>query len=265
MISSSPCSRTMACPLLFSPFSSTAMLGSMSELRGKGATHRFSLFRMACAKVVFFHQFCSQSVWMSLSRHLKWLNTGVLLDTISSELYHVDDLTLFVPSAHAQMLEICKDFSAIYDIQFNSKKTVCTCFLKCKVKFFARITFNDEIFRWQSGVKYLESYAQSNLKGSCELIYQKKELISSANSLIACFNLLSHDGESVTIQYVLLYVSWVAGLGFLISWTIAWACLVQVCQSSAKHPLQDQKPLDSYPAQSDWIAEWTAQPLHENN
>ena len=65
---------------------------------------------------------------------------------------YADDLTLLALTAMAlsSMLRICEDFGAHYDVLFNSKKTVCICLSKIKVKSYPDICFNGEPLKWSS-------------------------------------------------------------------------------------------------------------------
>lgn len=63
-------------------------------------------------------------------------------------------------------------------------------FLIKEVRSFPQIDFQGESLPWASEVKDLGNDVQSDLKGSIELKHESYDIIASANSLLAHFNLL---------------------------------------------------------------------------
>jgi len=106
---------------------------------------------------------------------------------------YADDLSLLAPSIYGlkKMLQICEEFGMKCDVMFNPKKTVCICFSKKKQVQLPTIKFNNVVLKWANEVNHLGNRLQSDLKDSRDIQFKRKELVSSANSILAHFKYVS--------------------------------------------------------------------------
>ena len=58
-------------------------------------------------------------LWLSFKRGVHHLYMGAL--------FYADDITLIAPSIGSlnEMLKLCDNYASVYNVMFNSKKTVC--------------------------------------------------------------------------------------------------------------------------------------------
>jgi len=109
---------------------------------------------------------------------------------------YADDISLLAPTAQAlaRMLKVCETFGMDYDLQFNSKKTVCISFSKTKPKKETpQVTLNGEVLKWECSVKHLGNYVSNDLDDKLDICHKKNDLTGRANSLRANFKCISSN------------------------------------------------------------------------
>jgi hypothetical protein len=102
---------------------------------------------------------------------------------------YADDLTLLAPTVAAlqDMLRTCEGFAAEYDVQYNSKKTICIKFDRKTSQPNIRITLNGEMIKWSDRVTHLGNMLTSRLNDIDDIDRKSNDFIIKINGLLVNF------------------------------------------------------------------------------
>ena len=100
---------------------------------------------------------------------------------------YADDMTLICPSIGGlqKMVDICANFGLEYDILYNAKKTVCTCFTRKRQMPVFDIYLNGQRLECTEEVKHLGIYMRYDLSTETDILKKRGDFIGRTNHILS--------------------------------------------------------------------------------
>lgn len=117
-------------------------------------------------------------------------------------LCYADDMVLLCPSRKGlqQMIYTCEEFGQEFDVLYNERKTVTTCFSKSRGLEEFTVTLNGENLKCEACVKHLGIHTSWNLKNQKEIAQKRGDFIWRTNHVIAKYSFLTSQAKSYLLN-----------------------------------------------------------------
>ena len=109
---------------------------------------------------------------------------GVYMGALS----YADDITLIAPSIGGlnEMLKLCDNYATVYNVIFNSKKTVCIKFVNEVIRNEAAF-LNNQPLKWNEKVRHLGNIIDKDCTELADCVFKKSMFIRYVNKLRSNF------------------------------------------------------------------------------
>jgi hypothetical protein len=136
-----------------------------------------------------------------LSILLNQTKVGCLFENVVfNHMFYADDVTLMAPSASAlqNLINVCTEYGEIYDITYNTRKTVCMAFLPKYLKNYKKpqMYFKTKVLNWVDDFEYLGFLVSSDMRDNKDIRRQTRYIYAKGNVLFRKFYKCNDDFKS---------------------------------------------------------------------